>query len=380
MKYPKESTGMINVLIVDDDAAARKTFGNILKAKGYDVEDAGSGEDAISLANAKFFNIVFIDIRLPGMSGLEALQAMRVINEDTVEIMATAYASLDSSIEAMNKGAYSYITKPVNMDDVLTVIDKALEKQRLSTENKRLLVQLREANKRLEELDKRKSDFVDRVSHEFRSPLGIVKNSLAVVLGGLAGEVSPEQKRLLDAGKRNIDRLIRLINDLLDLSKIEAGKMEMKRSEIGAARLAEERLANFRESFGKKNIILKKDIPADVGTVWGDEDKIIEVIDNLLANAMKYTPPGGTVTFTLSGNEQEVRFAISDTGPGIAKEDIEKIFDKFERVSAERQEGTGLGLPIAKDIVNLHKGKIWVESAIGKGSTFLFTLPRNLRR
>ncbi len=148
-----------DILVVDDDANIRKTFGKILKLKGYNIESAETGSEAISYAKSKFFNIVFIDVRLPDASGLEVLKAIQEINEDTAAIMITAYASIDSSIEAMNQGAYSYITKPVNMDQVLVVMDRALDKQQLSMENKRLLKELmrdqdelREKNRQLEEL------------------------------------------------------------------------------------------------------------------------------------------------------------------------------------------------------------------------------------
>ena len=132
----------MNILIIDDDPNARKTLGQILKAKGFEIEEAGAGAEAIAACGAKFFNLALIDVRLPDISGLEVLKAVRGINEDTIAIMMTGYASLDSSIEAMNKGAFSYITKPVNMDQALIVIEKALEKQRLSLENKRLLKEL----------------------------------------------------------------------------------------------------------------------------------------------------------------------------------------------------------------------------------------------
>ena len=166
---------MVNILIVDDESGARKTFGNILKAKGYDVDSAGTGQEAISKIREKFFNIVFLDIRLPDISGLEVLKSISEINEDTVAIMVTAYASIDSSIEAMNEAAYSYITKPVNMDQVMQVIHGALEKQRLSMDNKRLIKELKEANEKLKEMDRRKSDFVANVSHEFKNPLSVIK-------------------------------------------------------------------------------------------------------------------------------------------------------------------------------------------------------------
>lgn len=369
----------INTLIVDDDAAARKTFGNILKAKGYDVENAVSGQDAISKARANFFNIVFIDIRLPDMSGLEVLKAMSEINEDTVAIMVTAYASIDSSIEAMNKGAYSYITKPINMDQIMLVIDKALEKQRLSMENKRLLRELKEANKKLKEMDMRKSAFVANVSHEFKSPLTVIKESIALVIDGILGEVGPKQKEVLESGKRQTERLIRLVMDLLDLSKIESGKMEIKREKVDMAELTKEMLKTYAKDLSDKGLALKEEISPETGIVWGDRDRLTEVVVNLLNNAIKYTREGG-ITVKLTGTDDDMRFEIADTGSGIAKEDLTKIFDKFERVTAEKQEGTGLGLPIAKDIVELHKGKIWVESEFGKGSRFIFILPRDLRK
>ena len=371
---------MVNILIVDDESGARKTFGNILKAKGYDVDSAGTGQEAISKIREKFFNIVFLDIRLPDISGLEVLKSISEINEDTVAIMVTAYASIDSSIEAINEAAYSYITKPVNMDQVIQVIARALEKQRLSMDNKRLLKDLKEANKKLKEMDRRKSDFVANVSHEFKNPLSVINESLSLVTGGLAGEINEEQKKILEVGKHNIERLIRLVTDLLDLAKIESGKVNMRREQFEIGTLTTEILTNYSKEISKKKLTLKSDIGQEIGSIWADRDKISQVIINLLNNAIKYTPSGGSISAKLEKSGEEVRFEISDTGPGIAKENFVKIFDKFERVTTERHEGTGLGLPIAKDIVELHRGTIWLESEIGKGSRFIFTLPLDLRR
>ena len=142
----------MNILIVDDEPNARKTLSKILKTKGFEVEEKGTGSEAVASCGTRFFNLVLIDVRLTDMSGLDVLKAVRGINEDTIAIMMTGYASLDSSVEAMNNGAYSYIIKPVNIDAVLAVIEKALEKQRLSLENKRLLKELTAANEKLKEL------------------------------------------------------------------------------------------------------------------------------------------------------------------------------------------------------------------------------------
>ena len=160
---------------------------------------------------------------------------------------------------------------------------------------------------------------------------------------------------------------------------MESGKMELKREKIEVGPLIDEIVANNGEEISKKQLVIKKAIPEDIGLLWADKDKVTEVIINILSNAIKYTPSGGNIAIKLSGTDNEIRFEISDTGPGLAKEDINKLFNKFERIFAEKQEGTGLGLSIAKDIVELHKGKIWVESEIGKGSQLIFTLPRDFK-
>jgi len=225
--------------------------------------------------------------------------------------------------------------------------------------------------------DDEKSAFVSNVSHEFKNPLNVIKGSLSSMIEGVTGTINSQQKEMLELGKKTVDRLIRLVRDLLDLSKIEAGKMEIKKEEVDIVSLADEVLTFYEREISKKEILLKKEIPQDIGLILADKDKLVGVITNLLNNAVKYTPAGGKISVGLEGTEREVRFEISDTGPGIPKESYEKIFNKFERITAEKMEGTGLGLPITKDIIELHKGKIWVESGHGKGSKFIFTLPRD---
>jgi PAS domain S-box-containing protein len=236
--------------------------------------------------------------------------------------------------------------------------------------------EIKKAQELLKDMNNRKSAFVANVSHEFKNPLNNIKESLALILEGIKGPVDPEQKPVLELAKRNAERLIRLVTDLLDVSKIEAGKMKLKKEKVDIGPLIDEVIASNNIEISKKKLTLGKDISKSAGQVWADKDKLVEVIINLLSNAIKYTPPSGRITIKLSGNSEEVRFEISDTGPGIAEKDFHKLFDKFERLTAERQEGTGLGLSIAKDIIELHKGKIWVESDLGKGTKFIFTLPK----
>ncbi len=370
----------MNILIVDDDANARKTLGDILKANGFEVEEAATGSEGVRSCEAKFFNLVLIDVRLPDISGLEVLQAVRALHdEESVLIMITSYASLDSSLEAMNKGAFSYFTKPINIDAALVVITKGLEKQRLSLDNKRLFKELAEANKKLEELDKRKSYFVSNVSHEIKNPLTVIRESMKLLLDNLVGKVNPEQKEILEMGKRSTERLIRLASDLLDLQKIEAGMMDLRKEKIAMDALVWEVIQNFEIELFKKRLNFQKEIQANSGFLFGDRDKLTQVFINLLSNAIKYTPEGGNIVVKLEGNEKEIRFEIVDSGQGIPEGQREMIFNKYTRLMTEKQEGTGLGLPIVKEIVELHKGRVWVESEPGKGSRFIFTMPRDCR-
>ncbi|MBF0494281.1 MAG: HAMP domain-containing histidine kinase [Candidatus Omnitrophica bacterium] len=244
---------------------------------------------------------------------------------------------------------------------------------------KALYKEIEKKNEQLKKLDQLKSQFVANVSHEFKNPLTIIGEYLSIVLDGVAGEVNPKQKEILGSCRKTVDRLNRLVMDLLDLSKIEAGKMELKREGIDIVQLIEEVSADCATQISKKELLFRKDISYNVGFIWGDRDKLTIVVVNLLDNAIKYIQEKGVIVLRASGTENEVRVEISDNGPGIPPEYREKIFDKFERINTEKQEGTGLGLPITKDIIGLHKGKIWVESELGKGSTFIFLLPRDLR-
>ena len=228
----------------------------------------------------------------------------------------------------------------------------------------------------IQKLADMQSEFVSTVSHELKNPLGVIRESMGLILDRLAGDVSGEQREILEIGKRSTERLIRLVGDLLDLSKIEAGKMKLRQEDMDLGILVTEVLKIYEKEILRKRITLQKEIPPNIGVLLGDRDALIRVVINLVNNAIKYTPEGESITINLTGSSREVRFEIADTGPGIPKGSFAKMFNKFERVAAEKQEGTGLGLAISKDIIELHKGKIWVESEVGKGSKFIFTLPR----
>lgn len=226
--------------------------------------------------------------------------------------------------------------------------------------------------------DQLKSTFVASVSHELKNPLSVIKTNLFNILEGLLGQINDEQKKILQLCHNVIERMSRLINDLLDLHKIEAGMTEIRRKLCNLVEILERQLKEFEILFNKKCIKLIKEISSKDLSVWADEDKIIQVINNLLSNALKYTPEEGNVTLKIYPADGYVRLEFLDSAPNIPPDKLKKIFDKFERLDITK-EGTGLGLAITKDIVELHKGRIWAESQVGVGNKFVVILPRDLR-
>jgi signal transduction histidine kinase len=238
------------------------------------------------------------------------------------------------------------------------------------------------ANERLKELDRMKSDFVSHVSHELRTPLTAIKGSVDLVLREVLGPLNERQTHHLRRLRSNTQHLTGLINDLLDLSKIESGKIELNSARVSLGGLLHEVVEALRPIAAEKPIELALTTPEPSTLVWADRDKITQVLTNLIGNAIKFTPPRGRVMISAVSNDADwVRVSVSDTGPGIPTDEHERVFDKFYQVAqigGSKPKGTGLGLAISKTLVELHGGKIWVESEPGRGSTFYFTLPAAL--
>lgn len=255
--------------------------------------------------------------------------------------------------------------------------DKIAERTRELSE---INAALEASHRRLQELDRVKSDFLLNVSHELRTPLTAIKGSVDNMLDEITGPLSEPQRRYLVRVKTNADRLVRLINDLLDLARIEEGRVQVTPTFFSLSGLANELLDTLRPVASDKGLRLHLADGADPLIVHADRDKVGQVLMNLIGNAIKFTPSGGLVTVELLGEEEpSVRVQISDTGEGIPPEELPHIFDKFYQVQLGIQgkaKGTGLGLSIAKSLVELHGGSIWVRSQVGQGSTFTFTLPR----
>jgi signal transduction histidine kinase len=231
----------------------------------------------------------------------------------------------------------------------------------------------------LKELDKMKSEFIAMVAHELRAPIASVEQQLVVILNGMAGEVTPKQEKLLSRAKERTNGLLTLIKDLLDLSKIEAGKMVQYKEPLILQEVIQRVVDLMRTEAEGKKIDLQFSAPSETPLIHADRTSMEGIFTNLISNAIKYTPEGGKVWVTLSEEGGFVKATVSDTGIGIKKEDLPRIFDKFYRVKTPETRqiiGTGLGLSIVKSIVDAHLGSISVESEEGGGTIFTVLLPK----
>jgi len=481
------------ILVVDDEKFFQDLMANILIEEGYQVQIAGSGEDALKSFSEGEFQVIVMDLVLPDIMGTEVLARVRERDPEVAVIMVTAYASMESAIEALKAGAYDYIKKPIIKEDLLYSVERALERQQLASRNQQLVHQLearieemktmsrekeevfrildegllimedsgrifdlnpkavellgnsdaplagtdffatdfpmpegfvaavkagagqpmrslltfpgrdgqsrqielvglsmvREAGPSrillgfrdltgIRDLEKNREEFLAIVSHDLRTPLTSLKGFVEVLLGG--DYDSPEKLReylgILDS---EADRMISLINDLLDLGRLESGKMVLHREAVQLDELAAYALRSMEGLAARKGVSLTFS-GQDSGKleVIADRRRLLQVFVNLLSNAIQFTPEGSAVETVVRREDGSVLVEVLDDGPGVPPEERELIFEKYhqtELVSSGRGKGSGLGLAIVKKIVDLHGGSIRLEGRLGRhGSSFIFVM------
>ncbi len=248
----------------------------------------------------------------------------------------------------------------------------------LAIQNARLFQEIADKSRQLEAASRHKSEFLANMSHELRTPLNAVIGFSEVLIQRMFGALNDKQDEYLKDIYASGQHLLSLINDILDLSKIEAGRMELAPAPFHLPIALENAVTLVRERAARHGITLELDLDPRLGELVGDERKVKQVVLNLLSNAVKFTPDGGRITLKAGRRDGRAEISVADTGIGIAPEDQAAIFEEFRQVGTDetrKQEGTGLGLTLAKKFVELHGGRIWVESEPGRGSTFIFTLP-----
>jgi signal transduction histidine kinase len=375
------------VLVVDDEKEIRAFLNKALsRFGGFHVELAESGEEALHKLEKEPFDLVLTDLKMPKMDGLQLIAEIAKSKPETLTIMMTGHGTVDSALEAMKLGASDYITKPLNLDEMILRLRKVLEERQRFVRLKDFADQLESTNQELRRIDSMKSEFVSVASHELRTPLAAIKNAVQLMLSGKTGEINENQEKFLSVAERNINRLTNILNDLLNLSRIESGKIELKFENIELKDIIELAASSLRPHADVKSIQIAVETPESLPEIYGDQEKIEQILTNLIGNAIKFTPGGGKILISVKppsydqtgGYGNMVAISVKDTGIGIPAEHLGAIFEKFHQVEGSLHRsvsGTGLGLAITKGLVEAHQGKILVQSDVGKGSTFTFTLP-----
>jgi signal transduction histidine kinase len=262
------------------------------------------------------------------------------------------------------------------LSSVASQLALALERMRGLTRERELVESLRAQNEELAELDQMKNRFVSSASHELRTPLTSMVGYLELLLAGEAGELNDEQQHFLEIVSRNCDRLNRLVDDVLFVGRADSDRLTLEATQVDVGELVRGEIASQEAAARLKGIELRCDVRDDFPAITGDATRLTQVLDNLLTNAIKFTPAGGTVSATLTGDEEQVRIAVADTGVGIPADEVPRVFDRFFRASTSAvASGTGLGLAIVQMIAKAHGGSVSVTSDVGVGTTFTVELP-----
>ena len=429
------------VLGIDDSPTQAEKLQLILEEAGYEVEIAHDGEEGLALLSAKKFDLVITDVVMPGIDGFELCRRVKtnVLQGSIPVILLTTLSDPNDIIHGLECGADNFLNKPYEAQYLLSRVATLLENRRLraahfsmgaeiSFRGKRFVInaereqildllvstfedavlknselqererdlatahqrleernqelhqrgqELEEKNRALERATQAKSDFLAGMSHELRTPLNAIIGFSDLLIEDVGGPLAPQQKEYVDhvavAGKH----LLSLINDILDLSKIEAGRIELRREPANWAALVQAVQHTLSSLVAKKQIQFIARVAEDVPEMQLDAMRMKQILYNLLSNALKFTPENGQVELQVRRGADRVVVSVADTGPGIDAADLPRLFQAFEQLETGKNKsgGTGLGLAITKRLVELHSGEIHVESELGKGSRFSFSLP-----
>ncbi|MCK8602022.1 ATP-binding response regulator [Desulfoferrobacter suflitae] len=357
------------VLVIDDEEIARISCQRVLKREGIQVTLASSGRAGLETLMREPHDLVLVDLKMPEMDGVEVARRIQHFDPNIVVIIITGYATIESAVAVMKEGAYDYLPKPFTPDELLIVVRRGLEKKRLDQESRALR----------EEKEAMERNFVTMVTHQLRSPLAAIFQYIEVLLSNIGGELSEVQREMLERARERLDGLLQLINDWLDMSRIQAGEILHRLRPVELSSCVDAAMAGVELAAREKGVQIVTKLPHDLPRVNADIDTFREVLSNIISNAIKYNHPGGSVTITAREQPEWVVVDVSDTGPGVDEKEIPFIFEQFYRSKAKdirKMEGTGLGLAIAQRIMRAHGGKIEVRSQLGHGSTFSIFLNR----
>ncbi|MGH7094440.1 MAG: ATP-binding protein [Stellaceae bacterium] len=378
-----------SVLIVDDDDDFAESLAELIEPHGYEAVIVNSAEQALAAMapypgeldpTAEPPPVVFVDVRLGGTSGVDVLVRLRALSPDLICVVMTAELDTQTAIAALRRGAYDYFDKSRDPGTLLAVLDRCFDLKKLQSEREAAYEQLRAAKEEAEAANRAKSGFLATMSHELRTPLNAIIGFSEMMQREVLGALGNEQYRTYVSDiHASGTHLLQIINDILDLSKAESGKLELYEdvfdlrdiiravSQLTSTRIRDAGLSNATH------------LPADLPLLRADERKTKQVLLNLVTNSAKFTPHGGHIEVIGAFDRQAgLMLTVADSGIGIAHDDIARVLEPFVQVdsSLSRQhQGTGLGLPLVKAIIELHGGSLMLDSTVGIGTRVTITFP-----
>lgn len=354
------------ILIIDDEEVVLDSCSQILKGSSYLLSTAPDGTTGLAKIKEVQPDLVFVDLKMPGISGFEVLEKIQEIDPTIVTVVITGYATVGSAVDAMKKGAYDFLPKPFTPDEFRLITRRSIERRRLVLET----IALRREKEMLRE------QFASIVSHELKAPLGAVQQNVFVLEHELSHLMNEDQKIKLERIKIRIDELLKLINSWLRVISVDIDKLKGGFSPIQITTPIISALESMETYATRKNILLETNYMEPLPPVNGDALSLSEVFVNIIGNAIKYSADGTKVIIKVEEKQGQLLISIRDSGIGIAEEDIPHIFEGFYRAkSGQSTSGQGIGLAVSRRIIDAHGGSISVASELGKGTTFVVRLP-----
>ncbi len=376
MENSKQPEDPIRILVVDDEPGILSFLSKCFFRRGYTVRSTPYPKEALDFLSRGQYDLVLADIKMPEMDGLSLLKKIKESYPTVEVILMTGHATVDSAIGSMKLGAFDYISKPFNLIQILSVIQRAIHHRHSANQAARY-----------QDWDHMKTEFLRNASHELRTPLTGIKAASKLLLEEYRRNGrhvdGPVAEKMLSAIDRNSDKMVDLIDNILDAFRYDSGKVTLNPAPFSVEKLLLECVEEFLAPCRERGLDLSASVEPGLPLIWADPVKIRQAFLNLLGNAMKFTLSGGRILLGAKrwgwgGFSDYLEISIEDTGIGIPKEAQEKIFEKFFQVDGsvtQAKQGLGLGLALAKAIVESHRGVIHVESAPGKGSKFKIILP-----
>ncbi|MBD3290639.1 response regulator [candidate division KSB1 bacterium] len=373
---------VLKTLVVDDELGMRMSIKRALtKYKAnlpdidepviFDVDVAETGEEALDKINTEKPDVLLLDYKLPGISGLELLEKVTSQDNEMVTIMITAYASIETAVTAVKRGAFDFLSKPFTPDELCKTVSKAAHK----------LILARRVRKLEQEKHQVRFQFISVLGHELKSPLNSVEGYMDIMKKKTLGEELSAYEKMVDRCLIRIDGMRKLIYDLLDLTRIESGQKKRELQEHGIVKFAETAVETALPVANEKEVSINLEAPDSIRMLC-DSGEIEIILNNLISNAVKYNRQKGSVNIALSQQDDLVTISVKDTGIGMSEEEASRLFQEFVRIRNEQTkniQGSGLGLAIVKKIVDLYHGTIEVKSTPGEGSTFTVILKNSER-